>query len=100
MISERINEELDNLIYYINEYKIAEINLSKKIDKRQIEEANNSLEINLLAIQNIFNLNHELKNIVLRIPVAKDEYIKDSFLTTHFVDDIKDYIKRVENYNA
>ena len=100
MITERINEELDNLIYYINEYKIAEINLSVVKGKKQTEGASNLLEINLLAIQNIFNLNHELKNIVLKKPVSQDEYLKDSFLTTHFVDDVKDYVKRVENYSA
>ncbi|GEM53756.1 hypothetical protein EB1_35460 [Empedobacter brevis NBRC 14943 = ATCC 43319] len=98
MTSGRINEELDNLIYYIDEYQKAKIELDKAINKTQIEDANYIVEINLLAIENVFLLNHELKDIVLPKETSKKEYINDSFLTTDFITDVKSYIRKVENY--
>ncbi len=98
MTTGRINEELDNLIYYIDEYRKAKIDLHKAISKTQIEYANYIVEINLLAVENVFLLNHELKDIVLPKETSKKEHIKGSFLTTDFITDVKNYIKKVENY--
>lgn len=40
MTTGRINDELDNLIYYINEYQKSQFALSKAINKTQIDDAN------------------------------------------------------------
>ncbi|MGV0924506.1 hypothetical protein [Empedobacter tilapiae] len=98
MTTGRINDELDNLIYYINEYQKAKINLSKAINKTQIDDANYILELNLLAIEAVFNLNHELKEIVLLKEINKNEYIQGSFLSTNFINDVRNYIQNVKNY--
>lgn len=98
MINGRINEELDNLIYYINEYQKAKINLSEAINRTQIDDANYTLELNLLAIESVFNLNHELKEILLPKEINKKECIEGSFLSTNFVNDVRNYIHKVKNY--
>ncbi|WP_312552868.1 hypothetical protein [Empedobacter brevis] len=98
MTTGRINEELDNLIYYIDEYQKAKIDLNKAISKTQIDDANYTLELNLLAIEGVFNLNHELKEIVLPKELNKKECIEGSFLSTNFINHVRNYIQKVENY--
>ncbi|WP_413532216.1 hypothetical protein [Empedobacter brevis] len=98
MTTGRINDELDNLIYYINEYQTSQNNLSKAINKAQIDDANYTLELNLLAIEAIFNLNHELKEIVLLQEINKNECIQGSFLSTNFINDVGNYIQNVKKY--
>lgn len=98
MTTGRINDELDNLIYYINEYQKSQNNLSKAINKTQIDDANYTLELNLLAIEAVFNLNHELKEIVLLNEINKKECIQGSFLSTNFINDVRNYIQNVKNY--
>ncbi len=98
MTTGRINDELDNLIYYINEYQKSQFALSKAINKTQIEDANYTVELNLLAIEAVFNLNHELKEIVLLNEINKKECIQGSFLSTNFINDVRNYIQNVKNY--
>ena len=98
MITGRINEELDNLIYYIDKYQNAKMDLNKAIGKSQIDDANYAIELNLLAIEGIFNLNHELKEIVLPKELNKKECIEGSFLSPNFIADVRSYIQKVENY--
>ena len=98
MTTGRINDELDNLIYYINEYQKSQFALSKAINKTQIDDANYTVELNLLAIEAVFNLNHELKEIVLLNEINKKECIEGSFLSKNFINDVRNYIQNVKNY--
>ncbi|WP_276679775.1 hypothetical protein [Empedobacter brevis] len=98
MTTGRINEELDNLIYYIDKYQNAKMDLNKAIGKSQIDDANYAIELNLLAIEGVFNLNHELKEIVLPKELNKKECIEGSFLSPNFIADVRSYIQKVENY--
>ncbi|WP_312556732.1 hypothetical protein [Empedobacter brevis] len=98
MTTGRINEELDNLIYYIDKYQKAKMDLNKATSKPKIDDANYAIELNLLAIEGIFNLNHELKEIVLSKELNKKECIEGSFLSLNFIADVRSYIQKVENY--
>lgn len=98
MVIGRFDEELNNLIFYIDEYQNAKINLDKAISLKEIKSANFDLESNLLAIECLLVMNHELKETILPNN-NKMIFIEDTTLSTDFIIDVNKYIQRVKSYS-
>lgn len=93
----RVDRELNNLIFYINEYQKAKVKLEKAVNKSQIDDAKYDLELNLLTIENVFNLNNDLRVAILPAITNKADCIKGSFLSVNFITDVNNFIQKTEN---
>jgi hypothetical protein len=100
MTREKIQEELGRLIYFTEVYENAEFEYKRAKNKKQRDDATHNMEKSKLAIKTIYKINNELYNLSVPniAPENQYEYVNDSYISTRFTEDFKEYIKNIQNY--